>query len=109
MRDAARIATLLALISWLAAYVGEPLFEAGYWFTLDALAKFFLTGAVALVATDQLFRIIACSLFMLACSNLSDELFFDNTTTGWNEYVFGMIVIAYAVYKSLKLYGSSTQ
>jgi hypothetical protein len=109
MRKYAQIASLLALIAWLAAYIGEPFFEAGYWFTLDAFAKFFLTGAVAIVATDYLFQVIANCLFILAGSNLLDELFFNPQSTGINEYLFASIVVVYACIKIVTMYAIPTK
>jgi len=109
MRKYAHIAALFALVAWLAAYIGEPFFEADYWFTLDAFAKFFLTGAVAFVATDYLFKVIANCLFILAGSNLLDELFLNPQSTGINEYFFAVVVIVYALIKIVTMYALPTK
>jgi hypothetical protein len=108
MRKYAHILVLLALIAWVAAYLFEPYFDAAYWFTLDALAKAFLSGAVALVMTGYTANTIAVALFILACSNLTDELFFDPTVTNWNEYAFGALVIGYSLYRIGFAYGKPT-
>lgn len=95
-----------ALVAWVAAYIGEPNYEAAYWFTLDALAKVCITGAVALKLHRPAEKLIAVNLFILASSNLSDELFFDPTVTSVNEYFFAAIVALYTTFKLAVMYAS---
>ena len=109
MKRYAHFLVLAALIAWLAAYLLEPYFEASYWFTLDAIAKALLSGAVTLVMTGYAANTIAVSLFALALSNLCDELFFDPTKTEVNELVFAALVIGYASYKIGSHYGKPSK
>jgi len=101
MKKLAEILVLAALVLWVSGYLAAPYFDSGFWFLMDASAKVCLSGAVAIVMTGNLSQTIATSLFILAVSNLLDELFFDPQVTSNNEYLFGSIVLIYAIYKIL--------
>lgn len=101
--------TLLACILWvygdsciafaLEGSETEQIHATNLWMLCDAIAKSFTMLSLALLTTGY-FREWAAFMFALSVNNLMDELFFDPTMIGINEYV---ILIALTIYYTFKL------
>jgi len=101
--------TLIACILWvygdtciafaLEASETEKIHANNLWTICDAIAKSFTMLSLALLTTGC-FREWAAFMFALSVNNLLDELFFDPTQIGVNEYV---ILIGLTIYYTFKI------
>lgn len=99
-----RIAALVSLVVILAAFA--------FWFKPWAWPKFYDEGvAISIVllsfvvwraTEDKWLRVIGFVYFWFAINNVVDEIFFNPEETGWNEYVFAIIILTTTAWRLLR-------
>jgi hypothetical protein len=90
-----------AFVSMIAAYNLWPLFGVKFYDAGMAFGILCLVWSIHLSANDK-FRIFSLAFLLLCFSNFFDELFFDPTHAGINEYISALLIIVTVIVVYLK-------
>jgi hypothetical protein len=83
---------LLGFISVELAYAAYPLLWEGAWYDLVAISFMAFTRVIYLQSKGN-WSIACFTVWLFACNNLMDELFFDPTEMDYNEHVGFLLII----------------